>query len=361
MNPAPPGYRVGLAGASSLLGQEILRVLKERDFPVSGLVTFEAEQEEPDLPVVDLSDHLGFTEAGDETSPGSLELVFLASRARTQAGEPSLLGRALEAAGWAGIEPAPQPSPCIVIDAVDALSDVPGGALSIPPLEETGRSGRDSALAGFRVSPHPAAIVLSALLLRLAARFEIKSSVAQVFLPASEMGPRAIEELQKQTVCLLSFQKIPQKIFGAQLAFNVLSRLPGRHACELRDLEARIRRQLRQYLAERVPVPAIRFCQVAVFYSLAFSLFVEFGQIVTAEAVSAALGGKHVAVRRSSEAAPSQVEAAGSGEILVDAVTVDPDRPSGCWIWAAVDNIRLAAENAVAIAERCLPQHPLKP
>ena len=40
MSPSPPGYRVGLAGAASLLGQEILRVLKERGLAISRLSTF---------------------------------------------------------------------------------------------------------------------------------------------------------------------------------------------------------------------------------------------------------------------------------------------------------------------------------
>ena len=50
-----PGYRVGLAGATSLLGQEILHVLKERNFPLAGLTKLEVEPEEADLPVIDLS------------------------------------------------------------------------------------------------------------------------------------------------------------------------------------------------------------------------------------------------------------------------------------------------------------------
>ena len=40
MSASSPGYRVGLAGASSLLGQEILRVLKERGLAISRLSTF---------------------------------------------------------------------------------------------------------------------------------------------------------------------------------------------------------------------------------------------------------------------------------------------------------------------------------
>lgn len=102
---------------------------------------------------------------------------------------------------------------------------------------------------------------------------------------------------------------------------------------------------------ESVPAPALQVCQVAVFYSLAFSLYAETEQAVSPEALGAALEGEHVQLRRRSEAAPSPVEAAGSGDILVDNVTTDPEHPTGCWIWAAVDNIRLAAENAVEIAE----------
>jgi aspartate-semialdehyde dehydrogenase len=351
------GFRIGLAGAASLLGQEILRVLKERNFPTTRVATFEAEQEDPEIPVLDLSDHLAFAEVSDETAPEGLDVLFLAARPRSKAGEPSLLGRALEAAGFAGT--APTEPRCLVIDSAEALSDVPGRTLLIPSLETALRAAPEPALSSVRESPHPATIVLSRLLLRLAQHFAVKDCVAQVYIPASEMGPRAIEELQKQTINLLSFQKIPQKVFGAQLAFNLLSRLPGKHASEISDIESRIRRELRPFLAGRVALPAFQLCQVAVFYSLAFSIYVALDQKATVEAVSAALAGEHITIRRRSEAAPTQVDAAGSGDILVDAVTADPDRAQGYWIWAAVDNIRLAAENAVDIAETLLqPHHP---
>jgi aspartate-semialdehyde dehydrogenase len=349
-----PGFRIGLAGATSLLGQEILRVLKERSFPTARVATFEAE-EEPDLPVLDLSDHLAVEEPSEEVPPGGLDVLFLAARPRSKAGEPSLLGRALEAAGFRGA--APGQGRCLVIDSAEALTDVPARTLLIPSLENASRAVLETSLAAVRESPHPATIVLLKLLLRLAQHAAVKDCVAQIYVPASEMGPRAIEELQKQTVNLLSFQKIPQKVFGAQLAFNLLSRLPGKHASEISEIETRIRRELRQFLAGRIPMPALQLCQVAVFYSLAFSIYVELDRRSTVEAVSAALAGEHTTIRRRTEAAPTQVDAAGSGDILVDAITADPDRAQGYWIWAAVDNIRLAAENAVDIAETLLQPH----
>ena len=351
------GYRVGIAGASSLLGQELLRVLKDRDFPVSHLTAFESDQAEPDLPVLDLSDHLGFEDAAEEIAPGSLDVLFLATHGRTKSGEPPPISKALEAAGLAPPSKGPSSARCLVIDSSDALGDVLGGVLSVPSVEEPARATDSPHLSRVFVSPHPAVVALSRLLLSLAERFAVKTCVAHVYFPVSEMGPRAIEELQKQTVNLLSFQKIPEKVFGTQLAFNLLARLPGRHAAETAALEARIRRELHQYLRNRVPAPALAFCQAAVFYSLAFSVFVEFARSVMAEEVSGALAEKRFAVRRRNEAAPSQVEAAGSGEILVDAITLDPDYPRACWIWAAVDNIRLAAENAVDIAETLLQPH----
>jgi aspartate-semialdehyde dehydrogenase len=308
------GYRVAVVGASSLLGRELLAVLEERGFPVSRLVRYEAEDEEPELPILDLRENFQAAVADQDVSEGDL---------------------------------------------AEALGDRPEKTLSVPFLETVGlkraaSSGKTPArpcASKFFVSPHPAAILISGVLLRLAARFALSRAVAQVFEPVSEIGPRAIEELQNQTVNLLSFQKIPRQVFGDQLAFNLLPRL--RHAPgALTDLEKRLRRQLREYLSDRAPLPAVRLFQVPVFYSFALSLYVEMEKPESLEALAGALAGEPIHVRRLSQPAPSQVEATGSGDILVDTVTADAEHPAGAWIWAVADNMRLAALNAVAIAER---------
>ncbi len=220
--------------------------------------------------------------------------------------------------------------------------------LNFPNIAESHRDGLDSK---FFISPHPAAILIASLLLRLAARFTLERAMAQVFQPASEIGPRAIEELQKQTVSLLSFQKIPQSVFGTQLAFNLVPRLGRLTGNALADLEKRLRQELRQFLSNRAPLPALRLFQVPVFYSLGLSLYVEMARPESPEAIAKALGGEPLRVRRLSQPAPSQVEATGSSDVLVDTITLDAEYPAGVWIWAAADNLRLAAVNAVEIAE----------
>jgi aspartate-semialdehyde dehydrogenase len=193
-------------------------------------------------------------------------------------------------------------------------------------------------------------IVIGALLLRLAARFPIQSVVAQVFLSASESGSRGIEELQKQTVNLLSFQKIPRQVFGAQLAFNLLSRLGSAGTGEMAALGARLRRELHEYLGERVPPPALRVFQVPVFFSVGVSLYIETAAVIAPEAAAAALAGERVRVRRTGQEPLTPVDVTGSSDILVDTLAGDAAHPTGLWLWALADNFRLAATNAVELA-----------
>jgi aspartate-semialdehyde dehydrogenase len=90
---------------------------------------------------------------------------------------------------------------------------------------------------------------------------------------------------------------------------------------------------------------------VPIFYSLGVSLYVETAEPLAPEAAAAALAGERIRVRRASQHAPSQVEVTGSSHILVDDITRDPAHPTGIWLWAVADNLRLAAVNAVEIAK----------
>jgi aspartate-semialdehyde dehydrogenase len=349
MKPGKEGYRVAVVGASSLLGKELIAVLEERRFPVSRLVTFEADEEEPDLPIVDLRENYQAAVQDQDVAEAELDFAFLAARPRFAGGLPAFL-RAPRSTATDGTQP---PAPhCVVIDLTggEGPGEPPGKVLCVPFLDRRFPAG-DKVESQFYVSAHPAVIVISSLLLHLAARFPLKSAVAQLFSPASEIGPRGIEELQRQTVNLLSFQKIPRKVFGAQLAFNLLPRSGHGERGSLTDLENRLRLELRQYLGQRVPLPALRVVQVPVFYSWALSLYVEAAAPVGAEKAGAALQGERLRLRRFSQDAPSQIEVTGSSNILVDDVTPDAEHPAGIWVWAVADNLRLAAVNAVEIAE----------
>jgi aspartate-semialdehyde dehydrogenase len=349
MKPAKEGYRVAVVGASSLLGKELVAVLEQGKFPVSRLLTFETDEGEPELPIIDLSAASATVVEDSQIGEEELDFAFLSARLRQL---PAFLNT------WQQQGSAAR---CLVIDVVgeglgaggDSLRAATGtdDRVGIPFLDRRYPvAGVHSAAGRIHVSPHPAVIVISSLLLRLAARFPLRTAVAQVFSSASESGSRGVEELQRQTVNILSFQKIPHQIFGAQLAFNLLPRLGRSAKGEMAALETRLRWQLHQYLGERVPRPALRLLQVPVFYSVGVSLYVETVDPVTTEAATAALAGERIKVRRSSLDAPTQVEVAGSSDILVDSVSIDAEHSNGLWLWAVADNLHLAATNAVELA-----------
>jgi aspartate-semialdehyde dehydrogenase len=318
------GYRAAVIGSSSLMGREILAVLGERHFPAGQLLKFEGGSDDAEA--------VGLKAGGDSLS--SLDFIFIASQTAQAL-------RFLQ--GGKGPRPNGGDRPA-VIDLTGAE-----GVVSIPFLNEAGtipRAGKHF------VAPHAAVIVLSALLSRFAARFPIERSVATIFAGASESGSAAIEELHKQTTNVLSFQKLPKEVFGAQMAFNLLPRLGGAAKSGAEGLEPRIRSELYRYWGGKAQLPAFRLIYVPAFYSLAISLFLETPSPVSPADAEQALMGEPIRFLRPEDDAPTLVGAAGSRQILADPPTSDPAWPEGIWIWAVADNLRLAAENAVTIAEK---------
>ena len=347
------GSRVGMVGATSLQGRELISVMKERNFPVLNSVAIEPDKKEPDIPVLDVESGALESKLLQDVKGDDFDFIFVAAPL-TSADWDMMASRVRGDAIGRG----PEKGPVVI-----SLAEIPPGADSAifsshrPDQRSTPSS---ESLNRFIRSPHPVTAVLSTLLLRIAKKYPVVRSVANVFAPASSLGPQAVEELQEQILKLMGFKKIPEEVFGSQIAFNMLPRLEGRTVqAVIPELEARIRRELSLALSGRIPNPAIRFLQVPVFYSTAFSVYVELDSKADAALVSKALEGDGVQIRRPSQPAATQVEAAGSSDILVDVVAEDASGDSGLWLWAAVDDLRLAAKSVIEIAEQFLKKEML--
>lgn len=237
----------------------------------------------------------------------------------------------------------------VLIDLTHALEDAPGAQLRAPGVEPP---GWELPPGDVHVIAHPAAIALALFLRRLAASRPIVRAVAQVFEPASERGQVGVEELQRQTVNLLSFQKLPQKVFDAQLGFNLLVRYGSEAPEPLETVERRIDRHLATLLSRGggAPRPSIRLAQAPVFHGYSFSVWVELPENPGEEALARELAGPGIEVRSADVEPPTNVGAAGQSEITVGAIETDRNHPAAVWFWLVADNLRLAAENAVAVA-----------
>ncbi|HTV55193.1 MAG TPA: Asd/ArgC dimerization domain-containing protein [Terriglobia bacterium] len=346
-------YRVGLNGGLTLLGKEILTVLKARNFPVNYVIGVEDRSEELDAPILNIADDPipVIEESGGEGA--ECDFLFLAgptASAPKQPRAPVESGRENETAKRQ-----------FVID-VTGGSSAPSPVLRLPLFD----AARQDVAAGVKqgnglfVCPHAATIVLAGLVLRIAARLDIRNISALVFLPASELGPGAIEELQKQTIGLLNFGEVPRKVFGAQVAFNMLPRLGAKGKSILAATENRIRSELQQLLAVCSAVPAVRVVQAPSFYSMAVSIYAQSPQRATAIQIEEALSGENVRWARSSQPSASPADVQGSATLLLDPAVVELGQAGGFWLWGRADDLRLQAENAVMMAEELVPfvRHP---
>ena len=124
----------------------------------------------------------------------------------------------------------------------------------------------------------------------------------------------------------------------------------------LLEVEERIERHLASLLErmESVPMPSLRLIQAPVFHGYTFSFWVDFEEDVRSADVEEALSGDPFDLRTSGVEAPSNVGMAGQSGIAVGAITPDRNSANAIWIWAAADNLRIAAESAALIVrEAC--------
>jgi len=242
----------------------------------------------------------------------------------------------------------------VVIDLTGAAEEDPQARVRAPQVEN---GGYTAAYEGPQIAAHPAALAIALVLSRLHPAFPIVRSIVHVFEPASERGKSGIDELQQQTVSLLSFQQIPKEVFAAQLSFNMLAKLGEEAPVQLHDVEDRIDRHLATLLERAdtgVPMPSIRLTQVPIFHGYSLSFWIEFEDAPDAMSLEEALSGDWVDVRPADMEPPDNAGIAGQSGISVGAITPDRNDGNAVWLWLAADNLRLTAETAALIARETL-------
>ena len=247
-----------------------------------------------------------------------------------------------------------------IVDLSGALEEEPGANVrSLWTERERGEMWQPELQPAPCVVAHPAALTLALLLLRARKAGAIRSAAATVFLPVSEQGQKGMDELHQQTVNLLSFQPLPKDIFDVQVAFNMVARYGQASKLSLDSVEARVQRDYREIAGADAPQPSLMMLQPPVFHGLTLAIFLEMEQAVDRERLSQSLAGDHVVLAGAEDdSQPSNVNTAGQANILVS-LKSDVARPNGVWLWAAADNLRIAAMTAVECAESMIPTRPL--
>jgi len=325
-------FRVAIVGGATLKGKELKDILEERNFPATEIKLLDDDESLGQLERV--QDEVALVQPVGRDQLAQMDFTFFAS-------DEDFTRKKWKLESEAG---------SAIVDmsyALEAESNVP---ICAPWVErELGEPTHFTLESSSIVTAHPAAVVLALLLLRAKKAGEVRSSVASIFEPVSEQGRRGMDELHEQTINLLSFQQMPTSVFGSQVAFNMLDRYGHNSSHPLQVTERRIASHLRKLLGTHAPMPAITVVQAPVFHAHTFSIYLELTKGVSADELSRSLAGEHVQIARAAEDSPSNVNVAGKDEIMV-AVHRDAVHENGFWLWAAVDNLRLAALTAADCA-----------
>jgi aspartate-semialdehyde dehydrogenase len=326
-------YRVAIVGAASLKGKEVAELLNERNFPAVDVKLLDDDETLGQLEA--MGNEVTFIQSVRAEQFERVDFTFFAS-------DPDCTRK-----NW----PIAQRAGSAIVDLSYALEDEPGAALrSIWIERERGLTQQLELQPGPAVVAHPAAVVLALLVLRAARAGTIRRVVATVFEPASEHGQRGMDELHQQTVNLLSFQQLPKTVFDVQVAFNLITRYGDASTPTLETVERRVLKHYDRIAGKDVPQPSLLMVQAPIFHGHAFSIFLEMEQSLAVGDLTQALTGEHVSITRSAEESPSNVNAAGQGEILLS-VGRDANHENGFWLWAAADNLRISAVAALESAE----------
>lgn len=331
-------HRIALVGASSLLGKELTQVLEDRHFPAADIRLLDASVVAGTL--TEAAGEPTFIRSIDEESFEGARFVFFAG----SAADTEQNWRAAQRAGATVIDL----TGCAAVS--PAVVSIPSLVSVLPPLQQSGTAGSSNIAFS---SPFAPAIIACTLAAGLA-KFQPQRTIALLFPPVSERDQAGIDELETQTASLLSFREIGRQVFDAQVAFNLLAHYGAASKPRLADVRATIARDVAAYLAGHVPVPAIQLLQAPVFYGYAFAAYADFGSAVSPELIEASFAGLGAKIAAEDDPSPDNVSAAGESEIQLGRVSSDPNVGNGVWLWGVADHLRLAATNAVRIAEELI-------
>lgn len=333
-------YRLAIVGAATLKGKEVAEVLNDRNFP--SLDTKLLDDDESLGQLETMGDEISFIQSVRSEQFDKVDFTFFASDQESTHRNWKMVSNAGSA----------------IVDLSGALEDKPGAVVRSPWIErQLGLTIAPELQPGPSVVAQPAAVVLALLVLRLQKVGAIKRVAATVFEPASEHGQKGMDELHEQTVNLLSFQPLPKNIFDAQVAFNLITRYGEHSIPPLNSVEQRIVKHYQRIAGAGAPLPSLLLVQAPIFHGYAFAIHVEMNGVADVEQVSQALAGDHVHIAQPAEDAPSNVSVAGQGDIQLS-VKPDAAQPNSVWLWAAADNLRIAATTAVECAETMAASRP---
>ncbi|NOY65576.1 MAG: aspartate-semialdehyde dehydrogenase [Nitrospirae bacterium] len=329
-------YVVAVVGATGAVGEEMVSILEERNFPVDELVLFASERSEgKKIPF--RGDEVVVKTLAEDSFKGVDIALFSAGASRSKQ--------------WA---PVAAKSGCVVVDNSSAWRMDPEIPLVVPEVNPHDLKWHKGIIA----NPNCSTIQMVVALKPLHDAAKIKRVVVSTYQAVSGTGKKAMDELLKQTTDLLNFRSIQCSVYPHQIAFNILPHIDVFLENGYTKEEMKMVNETKKIMGDdsiRVTATTVR---VPVFRGHAESVNIETEKKITANearALLAAFPGIIVFDAPDKNVYPLPVDVAGKDEVYVGRIREDESIENGLNMWIVADNLRKgAALNAVQIAEKLI-------
>ncbi|HEY6123790.1 MAG TPA: aspartate-semialdehyde dehydrogenase [Steroidobacteraceae bacterium] len=339
----PKGYRVCVLGATGLVGDMMIRILEERDFPVSELLPLASsrsvgkrvEFRGRHIPVIDVATfdfsraQIGLFSAGGDVS-------------KQYAPKAAAAG-------------------CIVIDNTSEFryeDDIP---LVVPEVNP--KAIGEYKKRGIIANPNCSTIQMVVALKPIYDAVGITRVNVATYQSVSGAGKEAVDELAAQTTKLMSGEE-PDKpqVIAKRIAFNCVPQIDKFMDNGYTKEEMKMVWETRKILGDPAILVNATAVRVPVFFGHSEAVHIETRQKITAEAARELLRrapGVEVLDERKPGGYPTAAtEAANRDTVYVGRIREDISHERGLNLWIVSDNIRKgAATNSVQIAEILVREH----
>lgn len=335
-------YKVGILGATGAVGQEIIRLLHERKFPIAELrLLASARSAGKKHHYADQS--WTIQEATPESFAGLDVCIFSAGGGQSKEFAQAAVDRG-----------------CIVIDNSSAFRMDPSVPLIVPEINPEAIDNHQGIIA----NPNCSTAITLMGLFPLHQAFGLKRFIASTYQAVSGSGAGGLAELEEQTRAWAKGEPMRSKVYPHQIAFNLLPHVDS-------FLEDGYTREEMKMLNEGQKIMGLGDLQVTctcvrvpVFRAHSISISAEFERPVNIEVARAAIDafdGAELVDDPTQSKYPmplnySEVVPCGVGRIRKDAVF-----ENGIALWVTGDQLwKGAALNALQIAELLHAKHLMK-
>jgi aspartate-semialdehyde dehydrogenase len=337
------GFNVAIVGATGILGQEFIKVLEQRNFPVASIQLLAPEHS------------------------SGVKLFFNHQRIEVAEAKPEAFRDVDIALFSAGADISRRLSPlaaeaeAVVIDNSTAFRMDPAVPLVVPEVNPEDIEWHKGIIA----NPNCSTIQLVVALYPLHKVNPIKRIVVSTYQSVSSSGAAAMKELTNQSQLVLEGRRICPHVYSHQIAFNVLPEIDVFLDNGYTKEEQKMVEETRKVLhAEGMAISAT-CVRVPVYFGHSEAVNVEFSSPITpeeAKRILAQASGVRILDDPSVSFYPQPWAASGSDHVFVGRIRKDISHLNGLVMWIVADNLRKgAALNAVQIAEEGIERDWIRP